>query len=141
MSENGLDFSQLGEFNQQLKELANSYPGTCEKHLKKVGNKLKKILKEKSPDGGKEHRGKLNSSWKSEVKGYNGEDLQMDIWSTSPHFHLVDRGHIQKTPSGKTTGFVQGKHFLAAAVQEIESDVLPKEIESLFKDISKKMGD
>lgn len=139
--DNGFDFSNMEEFKNQLADVAKEFPATCEKHLKKVGNKFKKIVKQKSPDSGSEHKGKLNKSWKSEVKGYDGEDLQMDIWSTSPHFHLVDRGHVQKTPSGRVTGFVQGKHMLQATAQEVEADVLPAEMEKLYKDIGKKLGD
>ena len=137
----GIDFSNLEEYSQQILEVADQYPATCEKHLKKIGNKFKSIVKKKSPDSGKDSKKKLNKSWKSEVKGYTGTDLQVDIWSTSPHFHLVDRGHVQKTPSGKVTGFVQGKHFLEATSQEVESDIVPKEIEKLFNDIAKKLGE
>ena len=141
MSNDGFNFDGLDDFMQQLTDVGNQFPGTCEKHLKRVGNKMKKELKEVSPDSGKDHKGKLNKSWKSEVKGYTGEELQMDIWSTSPHFHLVDRGHVVKTPSGKVVGFVQGKHFLEKTSQHIDADVLPEEMEKLYKDISKKLGD
>jgi hypothetical protein len=140
MSDDGFSFEGLDEFKQQLTDASNQFPATCEKHLKKIGNKFKKIVKQKSPDSGKDHKNKLNKSWKSEVRGYSGEDLQMDIWSTSPVFHLVDRGHIQKDKNGVVKGFVQGKHFLERTAQEVESDVLPIEIEKLFNDISKKLG-
>lgn len=141
MSENGFDLGDLDVFRQQLADVANEYPATAEKHLRRIGNKFKKIIKEKSPDSGKDHKNKLNKSWKSEVKGFSGEDLSMDIWSTSPHFHLVDRGHKLVGKNGVVLGFVQGKHFLAATAQEIESDVVPAEIEKMYKDISKKIGD
>lgn len=141
MSENGFDLEDLDVFRQQLADIANEYPATAEKHLRRIGNKFKKIIKEKSPDSGKNHKNKLNKSWKSEVKGFSGEDLSMDIWSTSPHFHLVDRGHKLVGKNGVVLGFVQGKHFLAATAQEIESDVVPAEIEKMYKDISKKIGD
>jgi hypothetical protein len=137
----GFDISGLDEYKTHIMAIANEFPATCEKHLKKIGNKFKKIVKEKSPDSGKDHKKKLKDSWKSEVKGYTGAELSMDIWSTSPHFHLVDRGHVQKTKSGKVVGFVQGKHFLAATAQEVETDIVPAEIEKMFKDISKKLGD
>ena len=101
MSDDGFSFEGLDDFKQQLTEVANEFPGTCEKHLRRVGNKMKKELKEASPDSGHDTKKKLNKSWKSEVQGYTGEDLQMNIWSNSPHFHLVDRGHVQKTKSGK----------------------------------------
>jgi hypothetical protein len=141
MADNGFEITGLDEFKTHIKIVANEFPGTCEKHLKRVGNKFKKELKKASPDSGKDHKNKLSESWTSDVQGYTGEDLQMNIWSNSPHFHLVDRGHVQKTKSGKVVGFVQGKHFLEKTAQKIESDVLPKEMEKLYKDISKKLGD
>ena len=141
MSDDGFSFEGLDDFKQQLTEVANEFPGTCEKHLRRVGNKMKKELKEASPDSGHDTKKKLNKSWKSEVQGYTGEDLQMNIWSNSPHFHLVDRGHVQKTKSGKVVGFVQGTHFLEKTAQHMESEVLPEEMEKLYKDISKKLGD
>lgn len=141
MSENGFDISGLDEYKTNITALANEFPATCEKHLKKIGNKFKKIVKDKSPDSGINHKKKLKDSWKSEINGYTGAELSMDIWSTSPHFHLVDRGHVQKTKSGRVVGFVQGKHFLAATAQEVENDVVPAEIEKMFKDISRKIGD
>jgi Bacteriophage protein of unknown function (DUF646). len=139
--DNGFDFANMEEFKQQIADVANQFPATAEKHLKKIGNKFKKIVKQKSPDSGNDSKKKLNKSWKSEVKGYSGEELSMDIWSTSPHFHLVDRGHVQKTPGGRVTGFVQGKHFLEATAQEVEAEVVPAEIEKLYDEISKKLGD
>ena len=141
MSDDGFDISGLDEYKTHITVMANEFPATAEKHLKKIGNKFKKIVKEKSPESGKDHKKKLKDSWKSEVKGYTGAELSMDIWSTSPHFHLVDRGHVQKDKNGVAKGFVQGKHFLEATAQEVESDVLPVEIEKLFNDISKKLGD
>jgi hypothetical protein len=141
MSDNGFDLGELDAFRQQLAEVANEYPATAEKHLRRIGNKFKKIIKEKSPDSGQNHKNKLNKSWKSEVKGFSGEALSMDIWSTSPHFHLVDRGHKLVGKNGTTLGFVQGKHFLASTAQEVEAEVVPAEIEKMYADISKKMGD
>ncbi|WP_110955751.1 hypothetical protein [Anaerosinus massiliensis] len=139
--DNGLDFSDLEEFKQQNEAVAREYPGTAEKHLKRIGNKFKKIVSEKSPDSGTEHKRKLKKSWKSEMEGHSGDDLKMNIWSTSPHFHLVDRGHKKVDKKGNAIGFVQGKHFLEATAKEVESDVVPAEIERLYKTISKKIGD
>lgn len=138
--DNGFDFSSLEEFKQQIAEVAKEYPGTSEKYLKRIGNKFKKIVRQKSPDSGHPTKRKLNKSWKSEIKGYSGDELSMDIWSTSPHFHLVDRGHRQVDMHGNVKGFVQGKHFLQATAQEVEADVVPGEIERLYNDISKKLG-
>jgi hypothetical protein len=138
-SDDGFQFENLDEFMKDIESVANEYPATAEKHLQKIGNKFKKIVKEKSPDSGRDHKNKLNKSWKSEVKGYRGEDLVCNVWTTSPHFHLLDRGHVQKDKKGNIKGFVQGKHFLEATAQEVEANVLPKALEKFQKEIIKKL--
>lgn len=131
--------SSFDEFVQDINNVANEFPFEAEKQLVKITNKFKKIVREKSPDSGKATKRKLKKSWKSEIKGASGQELQANIWSTSPHFHLVDRGHVLKDAHGNIKGFVQGKHFLAATVQEVERDVLPEEMEKFFKKIKKKI--
>lgn len=135
----GLTFRGVNEFLADINDVANTFPLESEKRIKRIGNKFKNIAKQKSPDSGHNSRKKLNKSWKSEVTGYKGEDLACNIWSTSPHFHLVDRGHVQKSKRGKITGFVQGKHFLEATAQEVEKNILPAELEKFCKEITKKL--
>lgn len=130
----------MEDFAKDITEIANQFPGTAEKHLRRVGNKMKKMLKDASPDSGYKHKKKLKDSWHSEVIGYNGEDLKYNIWSESPHFHLVERGHRQITRTGVFLRFVPGSHFLEKTAQEVEKNVSPAEMEKFFKDISKKIG-
>lgn len=139
MSDDGLTFTNFEEFKADILKVANEFPLESEKRLKRIGSKFVKIVKEKSPDSGKATKRKLNKSWKTEVTGYKGEDLALNIWSTSPHFHLVDRGHVQTDKKGNPKGFVQGKHFLAATAQEVESDILPQELEKFQREIAKKI--
>jgi len=138
MSSDGFEIN-MNDFFNDITTVANEFPLESEKHLKRVGNKFKKIVKEKSPDSGHDTKRKLKKSWKSEVTGYKGEDLACNVWSASPHFHLVDRGHVQKDRKGNAKGFVQGKHFLEATAQEVESEVLPSELEKFQREIAKKL--
>ena len=150
----GIEFENLDEFIKKLDSVSNEYAATAEKHLRKTGTRLKKAVVEASPDGsssdtvtsksGKTHknRKKLKNSWKGTVKGESGEDLEYDLRSTAPHFHLVDRGHVQKTPSGRITGFVPGKHFFDKAVKEWEAtDDISKELEKYMQEVKKKVDD
>lgn len=138
--DDGFDMAGLEDLTKDIAETANQFPGTAEKHLRRVGNKMKKMLKEASPDSGHDTKKKLSKSWKSEVIGYNGQELQYNIWSTSPHFHLVERGHRQVTRSGVFLRFTPGTHFLEKTAQEVEKNVAPAEMEKFFKDITKKIG-
>jgi len=129
----------INELLGDIKQMANSFPKEAEKRLQKIGNKFKKIVREKGPDSGINSKRKLKKSWKSKVNGYRGEDLELEIWSTSPHFHLVDRGHAKVDSKGNKKGFVQGKHFLEATVQEVDKTVVPVELENFMNEIAKKI--
>lgn len=132
------DMSELEAFGLQISQVAKTYPLICEVHLKKIGSKFKKIVKQKSPDSGRDHKGKLNKSWKSKVD-IDPMSMQVDIWSTSPHFHLVDRGHKIVDSKGKVKGFVQGKHFLEATAQEVDSEVVPVQMALFVAELKKEI--
>jgi len=134
----GLEF-KIDDFLGDINQVANEFPLESEKRLNKIGNKFKKIVRDKSPDSGKASKRKLKKSWKSKVTGYKGENLECEVWSTSPHFHLVDRGHVQKNKKGQVLGFVQGKHFLEATAQEVDTTVVPAELEKFMNEIAKKI--
>ena len=132
-----IEFTNYDNFLRDIENIANEYPYLAEKRLKKIGNKFRKILKEKSPDSGHKNKYKLNKSWKGKVEGITGKDLEYQIWSTSPHFHLVDRGHIQTDRRGNPKRFIPGKHFLEASAQEVDADVIPKELDSFFHELQR----
>ena len=133
------EINGINELLGDIRQIANTFPKEAEKRIQKIGNQFKKIVREKGPDSGTNSKRKLKKSWKSKVKGYRGEDLELEIWSTSPHFHLVDRGHALVDSKGNKKGFVQGKHFLEATVQEVEATVVPKELDSFLTEITKKL--
>lgn len=140
MSETGFTIDGIDDFKRNLTEVLETYTDTSEKHLKRIGNKLKKTAKERTPSSPYEHRKKLKKSWRSKVEGLDGNDLEYKLRNASPHYHLVERGHVQKTPGGRVTGFVQGRHFFDAAFKEFEqSGFTAKEIERFMKDTKKKV--
>lgn len=141
MSEVELSFDGLDDFKLKIDVISNEYAATAEKHLTRAGNKLKKLATDNTPDSGYEHKSKLNESWKKEVVGTKGNELEYQLSNKAPHYHLVERGHEQIV-HGKYVGFVQGKHFFAKSVQEFRaSGVYEKELEKYMKDVKKKLGD
>ena len=66
-----------------------------------------------------------------------GKNLRANIYSTAPHFHLVDRGHVQKAPDGRVTGFVQGSHFLQKTLDNEGADIQ----EAMGEKLLRKLGD
>jgi hypothetical protein len=130
-------FENLDEFQQKLESVVNEYTETAEKHLKRAGNKLKKLAKENSPVG---ETGKLSKSWNGKITGISTEEIQYELKNKSKVYHLVERGHVQKDRKGNAIGFVQGKHFFEKTMQEFEnSDVMKNELRKFFDDIKKKL--
>lgn len=135
-----IEIKGLSDYQKQLAAAANEYAATAEKHLRKAGNALKKMAKEKSPDSGTKHRHKIKESWTGEVDGTSGQDLEYKLRNKAPHYHLVERGHVQTTPSGRVTGFVPGRHFFEAACKDFESSgVADKEVEAFLNEVGKKI--
>ncbi|WP_370852261.1 HK97 gp10 family phage protein [Megasphaera elsdenii] len=135
-----LVYKGLDELKANMTAACNEYLDTAEKHLNRTGNKLKKIAKENTPSSPYEHSHKLKKSWKSEIKGYTAGELEYQLRNTAPHYHLVERGHVLKTQSGKAIGFVQGKHFLEKSVAEFESqNIAGTEFDKLAKDLAKRI--
>lgn len=130
-------FENLDEFQEKLNDVVNEYTETAEKHLKRAGNKLKKLAKENSPV----KSGKLAKSWKSKITGISTNEIQYELTNKSKVYHLVERGHTQKDHKGNSIGFVQGKHFLENTVQEFEnSDVMKEELQKFFDDVKSKLS-
>lgn len=129
-------FENLDEFKDKLNQVVNEYTETAEKHLKRAGNKLKKLAKENSPV----KSGKLAKSWNGKITGISTDEIQYELKNKSKVYHLVERGHTQKDHKGNTIGFVQGKHFFENTVQVFEnSDVMKNELQKFFDDIKKKL--
>ena len=148
------DFKNLDDFKANIAEVGKQYASTCEEHLNKIGKKIKKEIIKNTPDSGskfqadanktkKENRSmrrvfnknKLKKGWKYEIKGYHGDDLKLEIWTSNKKFHLIDRGHRVISHGTDTGVFAQGKHFFQKSMQEAENDIIPDELEKLMDDI------
>ena len=140
-------FENLDEFKQKLDAVSKEYTESAENHLKKCGNKLKKRAQENTPSSGKARKnskGKtikpLSKSWKGKITGLSANDIQYELRNTSKVYHLVERGHVQKTPGGRVTGFTQGKHFFDKVVNDFkESSEIEGELEKFMQEVKKKL--
>lgn len=147
MSDGDYKFDMHG-FDKDIRETINEYPGTAEKYLRKTGNKLWRMAKKATPVGPGMYRGRktkhMKDMWRHTVVGTSGTELEYQLRSTAPHFHLVERGHQMVTPSGKYPanghGFVQGTHFFEKTEMEWEaSGDMEKQFEKLVDDLKKKV--
>lgn len=145
-------FEGYDEFVRRLEEIANDYPKLAEKHLRMIGNRLKRKVQAATPVGktaetytkrGKTRKSKtkLKNSWTAKVIGFRGHSLEYQLSSKSRRYHLVERGHTQTTPGGRVTGFTQGKFFFKKTVDEFKSGgEIKKQLEKFMREIQRKAG-
>ena len=137
MSRNGFDVSGLDTIQKKLNYVATKYPYESEILLTKMGNKFRNSVKKKTPDSGLQSKRKLMKSYRvSKVQGA-GKDLYVEFRSTSPHFHLVERGHRIVDKKGRDTGKrVQGKFMVEQTALEYQK-AFPKEVEKMADSLIK----
>ena len=133
----GLEIQGLDTLQQKLNYISNRYPYESEVLLTKVGNKFRNSVKKRTPDSGYESKRKLVKFYRvSKVQGA-GKDLYVEFRSTSPHFHLVERGHRIVNKKGRDTGKrVQGKFMVEQTVLEYQK-AFPKEVEKMVDKLLK----
>lgn len=134
-----LEFLNIDDLIDNIANAIADYPEEAEKALNRTGLALKKELANKTPDSGTDHKKKLSKSWKKRVTGTDLTNLQAEVFNTAPHIGLVDRGHRLVSKTGKTIGFVQGKHFIDSTTKEVGHTVLPVEMDKMVKKLKKKI--
>lgn len=134
-----LEFLNIDDLIDNIANAIADYPEEAEKALNRTGLALKKELANKTPDSGTDHKKKLSKSWKKRVTGTDLTNLQAEVFNTAPHIGLVDRGHRLVSKTGKTIGFVQGKHFIDSTTKEVGRTVLPVELDKMVKKLKKKI--
>lgn len=114
MSEISFDDHGLMEDMQKLVENFNA---DTYDHVKKEGLHLRKnvarsFAAETDVRNTRKSLGKT-TSYKQEVV-VTGKELSVNIWASSPQFHLVERGHALIDKNGNTVGagFVPGKFIM-----------------------------
>lgn len=122
----------LEEFSEKLQEAIKRYPDKAEEKLEDIAKRFKKSVQEKTPV----KTGKLKKSYKLSKVQQIGHTMYIEFRSTAPHFHLVERGHNQKTKSG--TKWIPGVRMLERTVEEYE-EIIPKEVEKWLEDIFKEL--
>lgn len=146
-----LHFVNLEDFMRKLNRVANEYPKTTEKHLRAIGNRLKRAAKANTPVGktdefifkrGKKRKStvKLKNTWSGKTVGASGANLEYQLRSKSRRYHLVERGHAKVIFGKRTAGFVQGKFFFKRTMEEFErSNAVEQEMKKMFREIQKRL--
>lgn len=128
------------EFCSKIQQLAVQFPLEQENALKKTANKLVKEIRQNTPDSGVQHKNKLKKSWRIRMTGFTAKTIQAEIYSKAPHFHLVERGHVIKTPGGKVKGYIQGKFFLKKTVSANKNQLADTAGKAFYKLVKDKLN-
>lgn len=139
-----LDFASLDE---QVSYLIRTSNDEMETFLEKEGKKLKRnivksvpISKNNKTSSGrlKKNKDRLKHSFKTSGVVGGFYDKQFKIWSTSPHFHLVERGHRLVDAKGNFTGkYVPGRYTVKAE-SILFKDEYKEDLEKFVKKLKKK---
>ena len=145
-----MEIKGLDKFADKLKTVQKKAPGRIIDKYDKAAKDLKKKLKKATPynpngryDGkpktSKQH---LRGRWKANRTRKTGGIYHTEVYSTAPHFHLVERGHAvlkwgrKPTKNGKS--YVPGKFFFKKEIESLEPELneLPeKVIDEIFNDL------
>ncbi|MGL4796741.1 MAG: HK97 gp10 family phage protein [Paraclostridium sp.] len=131
----------LNQLSKDLLKLANSINNSkdAKEFLRKSGNKLKNKTLNIAKVRVNENTGNyLKSIKRGKVYDFKG-DLAVRAYSTAPHAHLIEYGHIKKDRTGKEHGFQRGKHIFTTAAKDFE-DEFYKDTEKFIDDVLMKTG-
>lgn len=125
----------LEEFQEKIRTIEKKAPDRILDKLDDEGKKLRVAARNNTP----KKTGNLRKGYRllpvEKIKG----GYQKGLTNTSPHFHLVERGHRIITKDGKDTGkVVQGKFYLEKTVKQ-EEEPLMNELESWLDELFKEL--
>lgn len=137
------------ELQRKLAVVVSKYPNKAEQSLRSCGNELKKLVEMKTDQEVRTLTGNLKKGYKLDpIKGY-GMNMEQNFRSTSPHYHLIERGHNKTTPKyrkgkalkngGITYGFVPGK-YIVKRTKESYSLIFPAKMKYAMRKLLKESG-
>ena len=114
------------ELVADMKKLVKEFPDEAGDELRKIGLSIKKdtIIETRRlcichPNS---KYSLLKNYGVSKVRGvYLNQEV--DIFTKSPHFHLVEDGHRMVTPGGRHVGQVEGRHMLGNVIEKYEPEM------------------
>lgn len=132
-------YMDIDELVRNLDRIQNDYPREAEAALESGARRLLREVRKATPVGKARHKNKLKKGWKMRMAGFTAASTEVHVWNRSPHFHLVERGHVIKTPKGKVKGYRQGTFFFQKAVKENIDDITEDIHERLFSAVEKRL--
>ena len=145
-----MEVKGLDDFSRKLKSVQKKAPGLIIDKYDKAAKDLKKKIKQATPyKPGSRYDGKpktskqhLRGRWKANRTRKTGGVYHTEVYSTAPHYHLVERGHAVVGKGRKLTkngqSYVHGNFFFKKEIDKLEPELnaLPEEvIDEIFNDL------
>jgi hypothetical protein len=138
----------LEEYAKQLSKVTSEYPDLAEKELRKLANSFKKIAIEKTPElektpdanpgsGDDNDKHRLKKSYHISRTQQAGDNLYIEFYSSSPHYHLVERGYYITDASGNVHGWKPGVFMVENTGKELDAEA-PAELEKWLNKMVKR---
>lgn len=123
MASDGFDIQELDNYTRNLLNLAEKkMPKESRKFLIKEAAKLRVKTRAKANSTIRKKTGNYMKGFKrGKVYKYQGKELAVRVYNSSPHAHLIEHGHRQYNSRGAETGFTPGKHILEEATKEFQN--------------------
>ncbi|MCQ9627793.1 HK97 gp10 family phage protein [Cetobacterium somerae] len=131
----------LDQLSKELLKLASTINNgkDAKEFLRKSGNKLKNKTLSVAKSRVNENTGNyIKSIKRGKVYDFKGA-LAVRAYSTAPHAHLIEYGHIKKDRTGKEHGFQRGHHVFTTASKDFEEEFY-QDTEKFIDDILMKNG-
>lgn len=140
----------LTDFSEKLKVAEKKAPGLIYEKYDKAAKDLKKKIVKATPYRPnskykrelKRPNQHLRGRWKANKTRKDGGVYHTEVYSTAPHYHLVERGHAVVGKGGKPTqngqSYVHGNFFFKKEIDRLEPELneLPeKVIDEIFSDL------
>ena len=133
------------EMNAKLNRFVSEFPSYKDTVMKKLGNQSRKRMVDKGNSMFKhpkpEHRKSLtkNVSFTRKKPFENGNITEVDVKAKSPHFHLVNNGHILTNSLGVKIGYVQPYYYKEKGMKGFDKQS-QAEVDKTLKTVMKKAG-
>lgn len=131
----------LDQLSKDLLKMANTVNNgkDSKEFLRKSGNKLKNKTLNVAKTRVNEATGNyIKSIKRGKVYDFKG-DLAVRTYSTAPHAHLIEYGHVKKDRTGKEHGFQRGYHVFSTASKDFEEEFY-NDTEKFIDDVLMKNG-
>lgn len=144
MNDYTLRVEGLGELKKNLDELVKKYPDRAGNLLRAEALSLRKNVasemrqKTNVSEKSKKSLGKIRNYKVSQVQGLGAYQF-VEISAKSPHFHLMEHGHVLKSHKQETIGFVPGKHIMESEVKKYQEQA-PAMAEAMIEALLREEG-